>query len=649
MSEVTNTDNKISRRDFLKLATVGAATTSVILATEGCSPNQEQGRWGNDRFFEKPRAFDNDLEQEIRTGLNSFADEFGDSILEVNGDVGFDKDKWKEDVNNTLSIMRRMGNVYLQLEKEGILDNESMDLLQRDFYDSGSVLWAMLRVAEKFKDNKDGFKHILTSPDLTMENGLTDPLLGDEIFTIQASWADQTQAFDIVGRSRLADMIRNNNVFQYTKNDWWKDAKGPIALSEYRQDKTMVNRPEQVRVISENPEIAEKFRKYLEHAKLDRIANDLDVLPDDHVHGNYDSESDSGGSDKARDIEVFIKAGFTPEEIEKYDLLLQSVAVHEAGHALKEMTQFGTDDLKVFKNRVKIEKILNLFRPYSTFKRFFQPEGEFYKNLNVSGNVFTEDQFNERQRIINMTTVTEYASRQYTDIDIGGLLEVTDLTVLAGEMMADQNSGGGIDQMLVYRLIADLPGASEADANSVSFTDYWAGLKKDPMWQTELAKASKFELGVINIIDKNAELLNASERPDYVFKQDWKHYFTDDVLPIILTQMYSQNPKSFKKEFLNSLPLDAPKDAIEHSIDNAFLVALGKRRVTYSSILNGELSADDELFADIVAYNSLRKRSDVQNQISSEIWNQVDIALKSIIEDLVSDGLAKVPTSAVLS
>ena len=146
--------------------------------------------WSQNRFFENLDSFDGVASLEIKNGLLNFGNKHKDFLEAQDGTYRFNNNEWGKEVEKSISILNRISNVYKTLKSEGGLDEKGRELIQRDFYDNGSMLWAILRVEEKFKDNPDGFEQAFKNLELKEENGFADPFLGEEIFTIKAPWAD---------------------------------------------------------------------------------------------------------------------------------------------------------------------------------------------------------------------------------------------------------------------------------------------------------------------------------------------------------------------------------------------------------------------------------------------------------------------------
>lgn len=426
--EPGNNDLQLTRGDFLKLAATGAATVALL---EACGPGQERGRWKRDRFFENVEYFDLDLEQEIKQGMLDFATNYKD-VFDQNLEGQFDQEKWNEDVENSLSMLRRVSNVYQSLKTEGQLSGLARHLLERDFYDAGSVLWATLLVGEKFKDDKEGFSDKLKNPNYNVVAGYPDPFLGQDVFSIQSRWIDDMRNVGGIGESRFMSELHIGNLDRLTRNSWWQKVKGPQGLKDYQQDPSDPMRPEPMRISSGNPDLDNKIRQILQEARLDRVASDLRVVNEDFDwSGNYRSTSSDVD---ARDIELRIKAALTPEEIQKYSWLLRDLVVHEAGHGMWELMPCIEDDVTVFKHRLEVEKVLNQFRPYVNLERFFQPEGD-YIFKDSTNNKQKLEAANERDGLLNMATVTAYTTHRYVGDDLGEVAGLMNFAVEYLEVM----------------------------------------------------------------------------------------------------------------------------------------------------------------------------------------------------------------------
>ena len=375
----------------------------------------------------------------------------------------------------------------------------------------------------------------------------------------------------------------------------------------------------------------------LESSRLNRVGLNFDLIKIPIEEHDWSGEYHPVDSpmNVARSVSFDVPGGLTREDIKNFPFVVDATVVHEGGHALWDLVPFIRDDVKVFKHRVEIEKVLDLFRPYLSLERYFRPEGEFYSKMDIKKTSVTTSIWDQRYRNINMSTVTDYASWVYT-------LWADGNTVMDFINVLNQDPRSfSTDNQFLYRLFPDNYNPKEPRTEPKEFGEFWDGLISN-IKKSDL-KPNVFEQMIIDEISKDPRLFESKERQVYIIRNNWQYLYFD-VIPLVATQLYLRNPEVFMGNFLAAVKRPECELALMQSAENVFLTLANKRADPLNGFERGDCAADSEQFAEIVAYNYLRKKDGVKNEIGSDIWDQVDKAINGLIDDLVSDGLALVPS-----
>jgi hypothetical protein len=648
--------SKLSRRDFLKLS---GAVAGVVALSEvpGASyaiamqprpdsgpkkESKETGRWQKDRFFEDIEGFDAAKFLEVRADLLQFGDKNEALFRSMESTLEFDKQEWVDGVKKSTNLLRRMQKTYKQMKDSGQLNAKEEELIKRDFYDSASVVWAFARVSEKFKNDPEGFKNALIYPTIKTEEE-TDPLLGSEISSINSSWACTLDYR--YGNSRLIRIINDCDVYDHVQNPWWQDIKGPEGLLRYKKALDLPKRPAQISVdvdIGYDEAMESRFKDHypeelgarilesLKSERLDRVGIDLSVIKSDSWFGGY-TPIEVKDPDQIRDIVIGTTGNPTKRNFETRSYLIDGIPVHEGWHAVWDLIPFMKSDIDVMHNRARIEEMLDMFRPQTSLQRLFQPHGQFYTGRANKKSDYTYDLWNARHGVVNMSTMTEYAARTYSEVDSGFVYS----------LMYDTSDIVG--KTFVYDIFrSDF--YSEGENTSNTFVEEWEHLMQK--LEANHVEQNIFERMVLDKISQNVSIFDAPERPIYFLKTNWRHYIEGVVFPLVITQLYREDPDKFKSAFLQSVDRPELNGMLTQAVDDVFLAATGKKyRPESDQFTRGDSMSDAELFCDIGAYNHLRKRKDVKNEIPESVWAKVQPVYDGIIDDLIKNELAVVPAS----
>ena len=628
MSEGKN----LNRRDLLKLSAVFGG----LLATRPFWENQEKGYF-EDRFFEDLSGFNENKSEKITKGLLEFGDRYEELFKSSPVTSGFDREKWNESVKKSVSVLERISTVYQDLLSENVLGEKGEFLLNRDFYDEGSKMWAILRIGEMFKDDPKGLKKALGNVHVDINNGFKDPLLGNEAFGIKSPWADNSDLWFDDGCPLIVDIINKNDLAYGTSTQfWWRDVKGPEGLPVYNKDPNIPGRPAIFSVeVGSDSEVKNEILKTLHEARLDRVGVDFKTI-------NDPSKEDLGGeyfdiwenSDhKKRGIEWNVSMGLTKEYFEKYPFLTKAVPIHEGAHGLWELVPFLKNDMEVFKYRVFIEKMLDIFRPQRSLEDFFQPDSVYYKT--TKPNRIDLKEWDTRYQYVDKGTITNYASRKFakdSENDTRNLMQKMSFLANSKDVFIF-----GILDMLVQS-----PGYKNINS-SHTFSEFWTKATDEIKNNSDMYKPNVFEEMIFDEISKNPILFNAEERQNYVFENDWRLYLDHDVVSMVMVDIYNKRPDEFEDKLLQAINRPGVNLAVGQAVDKTFQICANKMATQWNGYGRGDLPSDRELFAEIFTYNYLRKKEGAIDNIDQNIWKDVDFVLNSLIDDLVDEGLAISP------
>lgn len=639
----------MSRRDFMNICfTVGGslAAGSVLSSCDFGPP--ETIDWSQDRFFENIESFDYLKAADIEDGLLRFGSENSELFKSLYPTNRFENEKWESSVESSVSVLKRISKVYKALKDKGGLDEKSKFLLERDFYDAGSRTWAILRVGERFRNDPEGLRSAIENSNSKETDGFKDPLMDGDEFTIKSPWVDQfTDWAEKRKWSAITRIVNENEIQLKTISYWWRDKKGPESLEYYKPDPNLPNRPARFSVgVQGQPELGDKILEILERSRLDRVGIGIEVLDytadKDEAWSAYYLDSAIGeyeDKDHPRDIVIRASADSLEEVLTIYPYLAEEIPIHEAAHALWELIPLIEDDVKVFEWRVKIEYILDYFRPILSIGSFFQPEGKFL-SLFQEDFKLTNAVVNETYQYINMATVTQYASWKYGNYDfnmVSGLMYNVEKFLHPVADEATQRTS-----RFLYGLFNSLDSKFSSHDNYPTFSEYWDAALGEIEQNDKLRKPNVFEQMILDEITNNLPIFEAKERWDYK-RETWLYYVKYDVIPVVALHVYLRDPEKFTQNFLSAVNKPNSNDALKQAIENTFLPLVNKRAYQQCTWSRDDLVTDAEQFAEIVAYNAIRKMEGAKNEIDPKAWQYIDNTLNGLIDDLVSDALAYAP------
>lgn len=612
--------DQLSRRDFWKLSGLGLAGLMAPPLDLGQDlKDPENQKWKDNRFFEKIDDFDSKMFLEIRGQLLEFGERYVDVFQNHQLTHEFSLDVWAEGVKDTMQQLNRISKVYNTLKKDNLLDSVSRELLEKDFYETGSYVWIILRAGELNNPQKM-LEALDEISNFDTKQYFDDPIVGDEFATIKTLWADRLASHD----SPIIKMI-NHGMYSYSNHKWWQINKGPQALSVYKKDELNNKRPAEITVHNDSEQFVKLVEKALSESRLNRIGINFNTLGSE-----VNDYSPNNSAETPRQINMVTLSQASDLEVTKKAVLVQAVAVHEAGHALYDLIPFLGDDIKVFGHRVKLEKLLRKFDSCNNLELLFGPEGNFLDGGSLSQ--MREDPLEFRHEsylTLNISTLTLYLARQY----IGELSAIEQL----GYDIARYNNN---KQDNIFHNLT----ATTFYNGDDTFSAYWSRLKND-------IKKDKLELNEIEVemmrrIDNDAGKFDAYKRMFYLEHEessDWQSYLDQIVLPSVLVDAYSKDPKMVISKMLNSVNVEPEKlVALESHIDVVLGLLANKKNNSFTSswIDGGTRRSLTEMFAELVAGNYLRTLPGVKDEISPELWMEINNVINSMIDDLVIEGLA---------
>jgi hypothetical protein len=580
---------------------------------------------------------------------------FGPKIKENCPQSFFDEQRWEDTTESALGIMGRIKNMYETLEEAGELPDDAKKTLEADFYNTASVLWSVLRTGERFKDNPVGLTEAINSGAITRENDFEDPFLGNEIYTIDASWLNTSAAWVGGGQSQIGLFFSGGGEY-YMKpalsNMWWPKAKGPDALYAYAPDPENPKKAALFDVeVAGNPELEDEVSEILKSEEMDRAGISFKVInsPGEWIFINYSyrgetvnpeawgglSIGDHPNDPNARTLKMFVPDGLKEKDLKSHPYLTHGMVIHEGAHAIANLAPWIINDYKTFKHRMAIDRVVRWLRPYSDLKKFFDPRVKNYNPESSDTGNATEN-WDERYRQINMATVTNYAARTYAEYDLPALSRVVYSSGSLRLGVTTEHAFKAEYDMPVLRHVLNYLVEDESLNNlPTTFKVFWNKFREKI--KEGGGKLTSFERLVFGEVQRNMELFDSDKRGEYVPQNNWQEFLVVYVLPMAMKEAYINDPEGFKMYLKKDIANPKANKALEHGIDSVFRKTAGQVGNPFGNL------SDNELFAEFLAYNHVRKMDGTENEIPETVWNYIERMRSNLIKDLQSDGLAMEP------
>lgn len=616
------------RRDFIKtsLAAAGGLLFSSFLdldpkkiwpdvegRTEGIS-------WKNQLFFEDIENFNPELLEQIKTGLTDFAKIFGPTIKE-NLLETFDIDLWNEGVRLATSRLKRIHLVYQTLSSSSQLDEVKLRLLNEDFAEVASPIWATLRIGERFDNDTIRLGSELRDQVAKFRNPESeDPFLGSDARKVVANWAHRF--YDRTYSGFGTAMLFSPYALDYlTRLEPWQDKLGKENLVGLQSDEALESkRPREALINTENEFLGDKFREALQRNLLNRvgISHTTYLLPEEDTrYAGYYS------ADERR--MVYDLPNIDASNYEDYRHFLLSLLYHETSHGiLMTLLPLIPDDSRRFLLYAKIEELRAYFLPHQSVKLYFQPEGKHNTICPLDttpGFHWNDESFRKKYTLVNQASVTDYPIKSNrADVKTSWMLSDISQIVNREDLLQDRE--------LVFRHIADLSSQTTGE----NFSDYWKLVDKELRSRGSYEQMNLFERKIFDFINQEPEIFDAIERTfyyEYMYDphNDWHDYLVDKVIPIVTIELY----KNDLEGAIQGLKQVASQDEIE--------VIKHRLRIWCSEMSRPEDSSK-ELLAEIFSKLLMTKEPGVVNELPDLITRKFDSLYSELMDSLIANGLA---------
>ncbi len=597
----------LSRRDFLKLS--GVLTGSAVmlplkldqrLVAPGDKPPLHESTWQNPRFFENIKEFDVEVDLPwIEKGLLDFSSEYGPLMKSIK----FDQSQWESHVKKTMELLKRTKLAY-----DGLKDSpRAQALLEGEFYQAGSMPWAVLQIKERFHRFHNSFTRALEHPDLGSVENPKDPFLGEDIFSLRVSWANTWSSLDHRDSSSFLTLFA-------TSGDYMSFCAGSAFLSNdraelfnFEMDPKIPSRPKLMDIIieSKDEQMKQDLSDLLARHRLDRIADLLDIP-------SYDSDFTNGAFED-RNIVLTMDNNPSHENFIKYRGLWEWVLLHESGHGVMHLLPYLKGDQVVARVRSDVDQIMDYFRPYRSIEALFNPKGKFHSLL---GKPVDVEKLKQTYNNLNEATMTHYPASEYLPVNYAISPMLRRLSyVMENKQVFDEDT-------ILYRWLE----MGNLDESKASYINRLAQTVKD-----NSSKMTAFEREVFDEFFKHVDLYDAPEQ--FFVPSDgvvWHTYFKEDVFGAIIADLMRRDPVKMEalilKMFSNPRDIRRAKSIFAHA---------------QNDIKVWEQISDEELFPEIFQGSLRHRDKGVTDEISANIWKEVDPKIQKIIDTLIADGLAQ--------
>ena len=629
-------ERKISRREFLTVSSL--ALGALALKPKPPLPDnqsvsgfekKEDKSWTKNRFFENIEYFDGKILTRIKNDLMSFPKHFQDQLAEQG--QGFKSEVWRENVSLAIQSLERLNKVKERLKEKGTLDKVAVEFLNGDFYEVGSALWTILRIDEKWKDKPSEFGNALANPYLASDEDPKDPFLEEETYSINPDWFDIWKAVgeDPLRRTPIKALLNSGkglvDIVAKTTLSKEKPGIGRVLPPNYEKDPNLPNRPKEVTI--QPPQIPEEMKK--EILNILRQFNLNRSLPILEISGTDDIFGDIGQFDHStRSVLIALGEG-NLESLRKYPDAWRAFILHEFGHNLYDLISYLEDDVRIFEDRIAIEKLLQNLVPYKNLHDYFKSDGK-YRSLVDPREEDTLKVDDITSRNISEVYVTEWPSNLYFwgyDANRPGVWESSDRLLQRLSKLAGLDAGkveGVPDKTFVNRLVPD----TDTQTEYKSFSDYWQKIK-DGAYSHQKG-VSNLERLVFDEIDRNRNLFEAKERTfSVLIKENAGQYLTGIIIPVVLANLARTRTNSLLKAIINDLPRTR-KDVSENLLDRF-----------KCNVRQSEDICKVELFAEM--FQSVQRQNDlgVKCGIDPFLMKNFKGEMNRLLNDLIARGLAR--------
>lgn len=609
--------SKLSRGEFIKASIVGGLgllfPPNIIGEYKEKSPELEVD-WQTTPFFKNIEVFDSNLLPLITRDLNIFGDKYGE-LIKNNLQPEYAIEKYRKTVEIAVHRLERIYETYKKIETYGEQDDVSFDLINRDFQYVASSIWSVLAVGERFKHKKEELATLLqmAKKEELVSETIESHFLGEHIFEIEEYWSSFKYSNSECDQA-IAVMMDDEGLDWTTSSKEWLDQRGKKNLHKYQSDPEKPDRPAKQKIEIQDEELKRKIQHKMEEAGLSRVGIDFKFT---EIENGYE-----GGYDTlAR--EIFIDyPGKKEDERYPFILLLLQVVYHEAFHDIDwQLIPHIQSDIDRFRVRVRIEKALKKFRPHTSLKKYFQPEGAFHSLVTVNeyDDLYTKDAFLKRNNVFNESSVTDYAASKNLTGDAAKRFMHNISSIYFKKDIPKNES-------FVSRILERVDITHKTDREE--FSDYFDRVYKSIFLSGELDNCNKLELAVFSFIKDNKKLFDAKERRTYYtskYLHGYNYYLVNEVVPMVIKELILKDTSLFTDLFKDRKIIE------KKAVKQAYRILLKRLKNDYS---------DGELMPDIFAFNLVRKEIGAKNEITEKEWAAVDLAFTRTMYTLYSDGLA---------
>ncbi len=367
---------KMTRKDFLKLASLGTAAGGAVLVASKTKPIVEAFNrlsFNPDFLLEGKPISDSDIDI-VRSNLN------GMDIL-----IGFeDAETWNKSVEQSLTTLKDMSSLCRTLDPE----SKEFRLTTRDLHELSTTFWLLLQIKNDFKGKGEELQSLVKEKQIS-----------EHIFTHYGSKLTTEWMYDTIttqvgnpGRETLVDYLLTTPKFLGAYGSYFFDW---FLSPEYRQSMIEeLGKAEGAKITEIGGDINEndkaRILHQLETLRLSKVARKLSFFKSEWVFGSH-----SYG---------YVKLGLTEQELNNLfsgKQEWQAFQLHEIGHIVWGLVKLIPDLRERLKFRTQLHGLLESFMPTRDLNAYLHPQGKFRSISN--GEQFLNNALNE-------ASITQYSS-----------------------------------------------------------------------------------------------------------------------------------------------------------------------------------------------------------------------------------------------
>lgn len=681
----------MSRRTFLKRVRDVAIGGLIIQAVGGDSalppqpaleippaePTEDnqtpEAMQSEKRFFESIETFNpEETIPYLEEKFTKFTEQFAPDIQRY---LGTSSGVLPETFSNSLKVLKGAHEAYLALrQSNNPIHNSYITEVSNVFYEIGSGLHAIDQVYETYREQPVIFGQILQNyaDGQFRSDAYTDLLVGDDILTYKATWADPaalagsgyiqlegdkpqyiSPVIELLAARRLAsgefDTWINSPYYEQgtcipglarlvhegpldrfppeTGTEHIPNARlEPVSpRQQTEQGIQTTQRQAEVLIESKDTEAKKYITELLKQHALERVIPEIIITEL--------GQSGAGAFVKHRPPYRFMEfdQDFLATEYRKqFPIAAESITLHEFGHAFDfAMSYLPPSESQ--KLRAEVENLLTKVRPYQSLKTLYAPvDIAPHTEVDVTAEHGLERRKNEQDKTINWTTLTDYATREYTQSN-HGVVPLNEASRSTGIMMETDKFFQVVSDYLPHQGITLHLAQEQLGKIYPTFQDFFIDISRNAITADTLGEL------LTAAIAKNINILNNATREGYAFENNsgdfWAAHLKYKVAPTVLAQLIKTQPENVQTA------LSTSRDNLSHQDQEKITHAVEVYRKKIKLI---EQTADSELWSDIFSATLRRNNPEVHvsSNISEDLWNGLDTLIDKIKTRLTQHGLA---------